>query len=140
MLSVQHADKHDLDVYVKEGADVPSRWNGGYDYKDIHASPNISITGPVATTVTTFTAGVFGFKGSKVAYTVQLHLASGKACPDDCNHRGACNSGVCQCKPGYGGAACETAVTTIELNRPYTSTVGSSAWVRCSLLMLVSRY
>lgn len=128
-MNVQHADKHDLDVYVKQGTDVPSRWNGGYDYKDIRASPNITITGPVSTTTTTFTAGVFGFKGSKVAFTVQVHLAAGKACPENCNQRGTCVSGVCKCRSGYGGIACEEGMTIVELNKPYTSVVGPSKWV-----------
>jgi hypothetical protein len=41
-------------------------------------------------------------------------------CPNDCNHRGNCVSGKCQCIPGYSGVECEF----IMIHTSFLSVIG----------------
>jgi len=124
-LTVSHSSRHDLDVYVRKGGELPNRFDG-YDYKDTTSQSNIKIDGSALPQETVYVVGVYGFKGLEVAYVIKVTFTNG--CPSNCNGVGACSKGACSCNKGYVGNACQYSSPEIVLGASTSAVVKQSEW------------
>jgi hypothetical protein len=122
IVEVNQTTSGDADIYLRFN-DIPTRTE--YDYRDQSSRAKVKLTIDVGTRSGTWFIGVFGY--AAVSFTIRA-IVSGNLCPNNCNDRGICVNGVCNCTSGYYGTDCSDNYRDLSPNNPIFDQVASSQW------------
>lgn len=123
--------EHDADLYVRR-EQLPTQWaNDAFNVSSPAAGQrdlaSVTLQSP---TPGRLYVGVFGFEASTFTIKVSETSIANSVCVNNCSHHEvACAAGVCTCKPGFSGDACEVMVAPLAFGgAPVAGFVDAGQW------------